>query len=331
MVGQVNIALSRGTVFEDEVCHPPKSLLFSIQGQNRMNKPRQMVAFTLIELLVVISIIALLVGILLPALGAARESARGLVCQTHVKNLSTAFVAYATDNSQWWPGWAKIGSNDLQNRVAGAWIPTGSLVSNAGTDPLNYANDITKGSLWQYTPDRNVFECPSDPFAHLSSGVSYTISHHIYRNLRPNFAGRTSMEPAVEVTIQGPPTVIMRYPQSDRFRSPSNLIFIVDEGGPAEDLVGTGPDIGVNDGYFQDLWSDLPGGNRGVADRTKWYHSDGAAFGFADGHGEIRKKSDEEVYKYRRGQMVGASQSRRFEYGRIWDPAAMAPTIAGQP
>ncbi len=296
-----------------------------------MNKPRQMVAFTLIELLVVISIIALLVGILLPALGAARESARGLVCQTHVKNLSTAFVAYATDNNQWWPGWAKIGSTDLQNKVAGAWIPTGSLVSTGVVPSTGYANDISKGSLWQYTPDKGVFECPSDPFAHLSSGVSYTISHHIYRNVRPAFAAQTSMEPAVKVTITGPPNVIMHYPQSDKFRNPSNLIFIVDEGGPAEDLVGSGPDIGVNDGYFQDLWSDQPGGNRGVADRTKWYHAGGAAFGFADGHGEIRKEADEEVYKYSRGQLVGKSQNRRFEYGRIWDPAAMAPEIAGQP
>jgi prepilin-type N-terminal cleavage/methylation domain-containing protein len=299
-----------------------------------MMKPQRVVAFTLIELLVVISIIALLVGILLPALGAARESARGLVCQTHVKNLSTAFVAYATDNNGWWPGWAKIGSEELENRYAGAWIPSGPLISGPNDDPSNYANDITKGSLWPYTPDRGVFECPSDPFAHLSSGVSYTISHHIYRALRPAFPARTAMEPSVEVSVKDPSSsnsVIMHYPQSDKFRSPSNLIFIVDEGGPAEDLVGAGPDIGVNDGYFQDLWSDQPGGNRGVADRTKWYHADGAAFGFADGHGEIRKKTDEEIYRYQRGQMVGRNLSRRFEYGRIWDPVAQAPTIAGQP
>jgi prepilin-type N-terminal cleavage/methylation domain-containing protein len=295
-----------------------------------MSKLRHTAAFTLIELLVVISIIALLVGILLPALGAARESARGVVCQTHVKNLSTAFVAYATDHNGWWPGWAKIGSNDLENKAAGAWIPTGSLVSTGVDDPALYANDITKGSIWQYTPDRGVFECPSDPYAHDSSGVSYTISHHIYRNVRSAFAAQTSMEPAVEVNVVGPPRVIMRYPQSDKFRTPSGLIFIVDEGGPAQD-VPSGPKIGVNDGYFQDLWSDEPGGNRGVADRTKWYHADGAAFGFADGHGEIRKKSDREVYGYRRGQLVGKNQNRRFEYGRLWDPAAMAPEIAGQP
>lgn len=294
-----------------------------------MNKPRHIVAFTLIELLVVISIIALLVGILLPALGAARESARGLVCQTHVKNLSTAFVAYGTDTNGWWPGWAKIGSDDLQNRVAGAWLPSGNLrVSTTGTAiPV----DIKRGSIWQYTPDLGVFECPSDPYAHFSSGVSYSISSEIYRPVRPNFPGRTAMEPAVKVTIQGPPTVIMNYPQSDKFRAPSNLIFIVDEGGPPlGDPNVPNPD-GVNDGFFKDLWSNLPGGNSGVADVIKWYHADGAAFGFADGHGEIRKKSDEEIYRYQRGQMVGQNLSRRFEYGRIWDPAAMAPPIAGRP
>ena len=60
--------------------------------------------FTLIELLVVISIIALLVGILLPALGAARETARSAVCLSNMRQVGTTNVLYATDNDDWIPG-----------------------------------------------------------------------------------------------------------------------------------------------------------------------------------------------------------------------------------
>ncbi len=60
-------------------------------------------AFTLIELLVVISIIALLVGILLPALGAARRSAKRSVCASNERQCATGTVAYATDNKGWIP------------------------------------------------------------------------------------------------------------------------------------------------------------------------------------------------------------------------------------
>jgi len=57
-------------------------------------------AFTLIELLVVISIIALLIAILLPALGAARKSAERIECLSKARQVVTATTAYATDDSK---------------------------------------------------------------------------------------------------------------------------------------------------------------------------------------------------------------------------------------
>lgn len=63
-------------------------------------------AFTLIELLVVIAIIAVLVGILLPALGAARESARLSNCLANTRSIGQAMAMYADQNKGNFPHWS---------------------------------------------------------------------------------------------------------------------------------------------------------------------------------------------------------------------------------
>ncbi|MEM9753558.1 MAG: type II secretion system protein [Planctomycetota bacterium] len=68
-------------------------------------KTQRLGAFTLIELLVVISIIALLIGILLPALGAARNTARIAASASNQRQIGLAMAAYRADNDGYFPLW----------------------------------------------------------------------------------------------------------------------------------------------------------------------------------------------------------------------------------
>src|SRR5438552_5839404 len=68
-----------------------------------LGRRRIRVGFTLVELLVVIGIIALLIAILLPALGKARESANSLKCQAQQRQIVQAMILHANDHKGYMP------------------------------------------------------------------------------------------------------------------------------------------------------------------------------------------------------------------------------------
>jgi len=121
-------------------------------------------AFTLIELLVVIAVIALLLAIFIPVMSAARERAQRMVCLSNLRQLTTAWIAYADDhdgklargNSM---SLAFTGSRRLEGWAGRAfWFgqTRSTLIEQPG-----------KGSLWRYLRNIDIYRCPRGRAGHL--------------------------------------------------------------------------------------------------------------------------------------------------------------------
>jgi prepilin-type N-terminal cleavage/methylation domain-containing protein len=119
-------------------------------------------AFTLIELLVVIAIIAVLAGLLLPALGKAKQKAQGVVCLSNLRQATLAWQMYAHDHNDWLP----------QNGGARALPSVNPAEQSWCRGDMRYTkNDATNSSLFmgrhessmgRYLGNPGIMKCPSD-------------------------------------------------------------------------------------------------------------------------------------------------------------------------
>ena len=95
--------------------------------------------FTMIELLTVISILAILLTLLLPALNTARESGRAITCKGILKNVGIAAALYADSQDAWYPPTKTSGKYLFENRLLQDYLNVNKgVVSGVGLGPARY-------------------------------------------------------------------------------------------------------------------------------------------------------------------------------------------------
>ncbi len=213
--------------------------------------------FTLIELLVVIAIIAILAGMLLPALSRAKAKAQGALCLANLKQLHLAWQVYADDHQGRLVSNHGVGETRARRQN---WV--NHVMNWEDSEENTNTVYLTEGKLGSYLGRSvPVFKCPSDQ------------SRSLVGPRTRSFSMNSLVGDPGELTNKFNPSFVQCFKEAD-LSGPANLFVFLDEH----------PDT-INDGFFMNRLEEAP----------KWgnlpasFHNGAGNLTFADGHTETHR------------------------------------------
>ena len=228
--------------------------------------------FTLIELLVVIAIIAILAGLLLPALAKAKTKAQGIMCLSNGKQMTLAWLLFIDDHNDTVPGNYDGGTGVANTNKT--WV-IGWLVNNAYTADNTNTFYLKAAQLGGYTTAVGIYKDPAD--RSLSNGKK---GEPRVRSISMNgYIGELSRSTTYT-------------PGYRNFKKYSEMI----NPGPSKTWVFLDErEDSINDGWFAvDMggYDPIAPNSYTIVDYPASYHNRAGGFSFADGHSEIKKWQD---------------------------------------
>jgi prepilin-type processing-associated H-X9-DG protein len=236
-------------------------------------------AFTRSELLVVIAIIAILAGLLLPALGKAKQKAQGITCLSNSKQFALAWLMYYGDNNDLLVNnYAAVSmQKEVANKTYRTWVnaSSGGWWAVANSPATNVA--LLKVGIFAPYVANNVglYKCPADKY--LSAAQRAAGWDQRIRSFSMNcYMGADSSDPAAlwPSRRNSSRSQYRQWVKSAEIDKPSARFVTTEEQADC-----------INDGWFSsNVTTPAVGGRWGDAPAS--YHGGSSSFSFADGHAE---------------------------------------------